>query len=302
VSAFEQCDDGNVVSGDGCDANCTFTTCGNGIKAGPEQCDDGPANGTDLCCSATCQRIDADGDGVCDRDDVCPNTADASQANTDGDIYGNACDICPSDVNNDSDNDGFCTGPTFNPPALGGSDPCSRPGNAGTWLKPKALLSHLGVPAGDDRMRIKGRFNVGTLLPIIAPNENGIHIRVTDKNGGIIVDEKIPGGPLWKVSGSAKNQWTYKDRTKPAPHNGISQIVIRNLLFLDPTLFSIGIRGDFGTYPLEPGEEPIRVTVELNSDALPPGGTPGRDQCGEIQFVEVGKPTCVFHNFKMVCK
>ena len=238
---------------------------------------------------------------------MCPNTADPLQINSDGDIFGDACDICPSDENNDSDNDRFCTGPTFNSPALGGGDPCSRAGNAGTWNKPKALFSHLGVPGGDDKMNLKGRFNVGNLLPFIAPHINGVHIRVTDANGGLIVDEEIPGGSPsalrgWKVSGGAHNQWTYKDRTKPPVQNGISQIVIKNLLFIDPTLFTVVVKGDRGTYPLLPGEEPVRVTVELNANALPSGGTPGRDQCGEIQYLDLAKPTCTFNKFKLTCK
>ena len=39
VDAGEECDDGNRVDGDGCDSNCTTSRCGNGIKAGIEQCD-----------------------------------------------------------------------------------------------------------------------------------------------------------------------------------------------------------------------------------------------------------------------
>ena len=168
-SSFEQCDDANLVSGDGCDANCTFTTCGNGVTAGPEQCDNGTSNGADLCCSATCQRVDADGDGVCDRDDVCPNTADPTQGNTDGDIYGNACDVCPSDVNNDSDNDRFCTGPTFNPPALGGSDPCSRTGTAGSWIKPKASFSTSGSRPRTTGCDSRGASRSGRCCPSSPP-------------------------------------------------------------------------------------------------------------------------------------
>jgi cysteine-rich repeat protein len=303
-SPFEQCDDGNRVNGDGCDGNCTFTACGNGVTAAAEQCDDGPANGTDLCCSATCQRIDSDGDGVCDRSDVCPNTADPLQENSDGDLFGDACDICPTDVDNDIDGDLFCTGSTFNPPALGGKDPCSRLDDAGTWSKPKALFSRLGPPSRDDRMRLKGRFNVGALLPAIAPHTHGVHIRVIDAGGGLIIDERIPGGPAWKMSGSANNQWKYTDPMKPAGHNGISQIVIRNLLFQDPTLFSIAVHGDKGTYGIQPDREMIRVTVELNDNAIPPGRTPGRDQCGEVQFSKkVGKPTCTFSGaVKLLCK
>jgi cysteine-rich repeat protein len=45
----EQCDDGNRVSGDGCDANCTLTACGNGIVTAGEQCDDGNTDQGDGC-------------------------------------------------------------------------------------------------------------------------------------------------------------------------------------------------------------------------------------------------------------
>jgi cysteine-rich repeat protein len=41
VDPGEQCDDGNGIDGDGCDHNCTFTGCGNGIVTLGEQCDDG---------------------------------------------------------------------------------------------------------------------------------------------------------------------------------------------------------------------------------------------------------------------
>ncbi len=49
----EQCDDGNTTSGDGCDANCTQTACGNGIVTLGEACDDGDLADGDGC-SASC--------------------------------------------------------------------------------------------------------------------------------------------------------------------------------------------------------------------------------------------------------
>jgi len=308
-SPFELCDDGNTLNGDGCDANCTFTRCGNGIVAVPEQCDNGDgSNGADLCCSATCQRIDSDSDGVCDRDDVCPTVADPGQANTDGDVFGSACDICPEDVNNDSDGDLFCMGAGFNPPALGGGDPCSRSGSSGDWIKPKVNFSSLGAPATNDKMRLRARFRVGSLLPTIAPQIHGIHVRVIDRNGRLIVDEAIPGGSPsasrgWKVLGTLGNKWVYTDRTKPPVQNGIARIIIKQLLFVDPMLFSVAVQGSDGGYALHPGDEPLRVTVELNANAVPAGGSPGRDQCGEVAFQEPpGKPTCTFVNFKLTCK
>ena len=50
----EQCDDGNLTDGDGCDSNCTPTGCSNGIVTAGEQCDDGNVTGGD-CCAPTCQ-------------------------------------------------------------------------------------------------------------------------------------------------------------------------------------------------------------------------------------------------------
>ncbi len=56
----EECDDGNLISGDGCDANCTLTRCGNGIVTAGEQCDDGNNVSGDGC-SATCKLECGDG-------------------------------------------------------------------------------------------------------------------------------------------------------------------------------------------------------------------------------------------------
>ena len=60
----EACDDGNLIDGDGCSAQCTLepdcssgtcqSKCGDGILLPPEQCDDGNTNDGDGC-SSTCQ-------------------------------------------------------------------------------------------------------------------------------------------------------------------------------------------------------------------------------------------------------
>jgi cysteine-rich repeat protein len=67
--------------GDGCTVGdaCTGGACGGGPACGDgvvqpgcgETCDDGPANGTDQCCSAACTLVDSDGDGICDAIDPC---------------------------------------------------------------------------------------------------------------------------------------------------------------------------------------------------------------------------------------
>ncbi|MAO82618.1 MAG: hypothetical protein CMH50_01850, partial [Myxococcales bacterium] len=45
----EECDDGNPTDGDGCDSNCTATSCGNGVITEGEECDDGNLNNLDGC-------------------------------------------------------------------------------------------------------------------------------------------------------------------------------------------------------------------------------------------------------------
>jgi len=65
----EQCDDGNTISGDGCDSNCTYTACGNGIVTSGEECDDGNTVSGDGC-DASCQ-IELCGNGVLDTGEQC---------------------------------------------------------------------------------------------------------------------------------------------------------------------------------------------------------------------------------------
>lgn len=56
VDVGEQCDDGNFIDGDGCDAGCKSTACGNGVLAPPELCDDGNIVDGDGC-SSTCALV-----------------------------------------------------------------------------------------------------------------------------------------------------------------------------------------------------------------------------------------------------
>lgn len=60
VSGFEQCDDGGVAVGDGCDEACRIEACGNAVVQAGEECDDGAASAT---CDADCTAAVC-GDGV----------------------------------------------------------------------------------------------------------------------------------------------------------------------------------------------------------------------------------------------
>jgi cysteine-rich repeat protein len=77
IDQAEQCDDGNIMPGDGCSPTCLFEVCGNGILDPHEICDDGNTAGGDGC-SADCASKEQCGNGIVDRDagEVCDDGID----------------------------------------------------------------------------------------------------------------------------------------------------------------------------------------------------------------------------------
>ena len=113
LEAGEDCDDGNVVNGDGCDANCTVTRCGNAVTSGTEECDDGNQQNDDACKNNCTLNVCGDGvvrtgveicdDGNSVDDDGCSNQCqrtrcgdgvkDPSEECDDGNaVNGDGCD------------------------------------------------------------------------------------------------------------------------------------------------------------------------------------------------------------------
>jgi cysteine-rich repeat protein len=82
---------------DGAGDLCDPTTCGDGTQQSGEQCDDGNGVGGDGC-NAFCL-LDSELDGVEDERDNCTLTSNPSQCDSDGDGFGNHCDC---DFNGDN--------------------------------------------------------------------------------------------------------------------------------------------------------------------------------------------------------
>ncbi|MBX5483914.1 MAG: DUF4215 domain-containing protein [Myxococcaceae bacterium] len=79
----EACDDGNQVSGDGCEPDCTATppgTCGDGVKDWDEACDDGNSVNGDGC-NNDCTASAVCGNGVKEAEEACD---DGNQVPNDG--------------------------------------------------------------------------------------------------------------------------------------------------------------------------------------------------------------------------
>src|SRR2546423_911700 len=82
----EACDDGNVLDGDGCSADCKSNeSCGNGIvdTAKGEACDDGNPNSGDGC-PADCKSEEKCGNGSVDTGEQCDPGADLAETATCG--------------------------------------------------------------------------------------------------------------------------------------------------------------------------------------------------------------------------
>jgi cysteine-rich repeat protein len=88
-TGFEACDDGNLQSGDGCDANCSITACGNGVRSVDELCDDG-------------NTIDGDGCNANCRPSACEEAANCSS-------FASQCSVGFCNPEN-----GFCDGLAIN--------------------------------------------------------------------------------------------------------------------------------------------------------------------------------------------
>ncbi|MEW6267892.1 MAG: DUF4215 domain-containing protein [Thermodesulfobacteriota bacterium] len=144
VESPETCDDGDLQSGDGCDANCTPTGCGNGIVTAGEHCDDGNLADGDGC-SSTCQ-IQGCGDGDLDPGEQCDDgnlsNADCCSATCTFRPAGIACDsdgnVCTDDVCNGA---GACTHQANTAPCNDGAactvgDTCVAGACVGQYLEP----------------------------------------------------------------------------------------------------------------------------------------------------------------------
>jgi cysteine-rich repeat protein len=80
----EECDDGNVVNGDGCSAQCNVEECGNERVDFGEECDDGNTESGDGC-SATCQE---EGEAVCGDGSVNQESEECDDGNA---VSGDGC-------------------------------------------------------------------------------------------------------------------------------------------------------------------------------------------------------------------
>lgn len=193
-----------------------------------------------------CVLPDADDDGVCDQEDVCPLVPDALQGDADGDGLGDACDAC----------------------------------NAGVTLeRPTLRLGDLSTPGGDDFIKVIGTISMpaGTALD---PRATGARVQIHGADGEVLLAARIPPGAFdrstkvgWQVSPNGK---VAKFRS-PVPVDGLVRKV-RLVRALTSGRYHVKVTGtplDLDGLPLEGA---LGVTVVVDPDVA------GR--CAELAFAE----------------
>jgi cysteine-rich repeat protein len=128
----EACDDGNLINGDGCQANCTVTpACGNSFTEAGEQCDDGNLISGDGC-NSICQ------------DEFCGDllTNDTNETCDDGNLINN--DSCLNTCRSAACGDGVLFGSQ-----TGGPEQCDN-GGANSDTNPNACRTDCTLPSCGD--------------------------------------------------------------------------------------------------------------------------------------------------------
>jgi hypothetical protein len=133
---------------------------------------------------------DADGDGVCDADDVCPGSDDA--ADGDGDGIPDGCDACPAEPS-----------------------PASN----------TQIRARFGDGAGDDKLAIKAEWPAD--LFAADPTVTGLEVRVRGHDGQTVHEGLLPGAG-WEDRKGTGIKFVFRDRDGIHPSaNGFVAGVIK---------------------------------------------------------------------------
>ncbi len=187
---------------------------------------------------------------------------------------------------------------------LAGSDPAdagSLPagvvlcGSDGTVEKSQVKVSKNALPAGDERLNVKGQFVIPTGSLAIDPITYGFGFRIDDKDGNTVLSRVVPPGapvdrrdPGWTANRKGTT-WKFKDRDGTLA-DGITGVVIQDKTRRTPGLFTFRASGKNADFHIDPAALPLSVVVVLGN-----GVQTVEDQCASVTFndADADRPNCV---------
>jgi len=158
------------------------------------------------------------------------------------------------------------------------------------------ISNNLGPP-GDDRLRVRGRFQITQRSPAIDPLRNGLAFTIYSRfNGTELLTFFIPPGrrtstigPGWRVTNSG-TRWTYYDRFgTQVPGLWRASVVDKSKSGVG--IYDVAIYGRKGSFHIEPPELPLRLDIVLGGEVQAAAG-----QCGSGVFniATSRRPNCRF--------
>jgi cysteine-rich repeat protein len=269
----EDCDDANIVSGDGCSSSCHLESCGDGHLDGGEECDDGNTVAGDGC-SITCRIEPGCGNGRLEPGEECD---DGNHAAGDGCSmscrHEHVCGDGTLQPGEECDDGNLVSGDGCSTACL--HELCTVV-RAGQRLWPYAVMNIRRSTPGAERLSLHGTFQLPMPFGSLAPQERGLIIRLENAAGETRVEVPVPGGPLW--SSPRTGRWLYKDPNGSA--NGIRKLVLRDRTRGGLPQVELKVTGRYGTYQLSPNDLPPILTIVLGDSNDGESGACGRHTYG----------------------
>jgi hypothetical protein len=149
-------------------------------------------------------------------------------------------------------------------------------------------------PAGDDKLRLSGTFQVSNLPPAFNPLLSGLSFAVYGQGRAPIFSGFIPPGLRIDTSGAgwrsnnSGTRWSYKD-SAGIQTPGLQSVRVAHKINIGLGVFSVSLSGKYGDFHVEPSDLPLRFDIVLGGAA-----EAGAGQCGSFIFnPETGeRPNC----------
>jgi parallel beta-helix repeat protein len=202
---------------------------------------------------------------------------------------------------------GGCTGPDTDGDGIcDEDDACTNVADGQDLsIKPRVFLGKINsdTDPSNDTLKVLGEFILpgGTSFAMLDPETNGARVLLTNAVGSTIADVTLAAGAYAGrgTRGWLKNRkgtkWTFVDKTG-MPANGIVKLVAQDRSSKAPNRVKVNVIGKGGSYPVTPGDAPVKAAVVL--------GAQGSSDAGECTETAFTSSDCAFNGSgnKLTCK